>query len=67
MLGADQDGFLWTVSDNDARKRWDFELQGIPGALTIMDVVVLEYADNGVDVTGKYSVMKMGSRDGLQA
>ena len=67
MLGQDQDGFLWTVSDNDARKRWDFELQGIPGALTTMDVVVLEYADNGVDVTAKRSVMKMGSRDGLQA
>ena len=67
MLGADQDGFVWTVSDNDARKRWDFELQGIPGALTIMDVVVIDYADNGVDVAGKRSVMKMGSRDGLQA
>ena len=32
MMGADQDGFLWTVSDNDSRKRWSFELQGIPGA-----------------------------------
>jgi hypothetical protein len=64
MLGQDQDGFLWTVSDNDARKRWNFELQGIPGALTITDVVVLEYAANGVDITGKHSIMKMGSRDG---
>lgn len=64
LLGPDQDGFLWTVSDNDARERWNFELQGIPGALTIMDVVVLEYDDNGVDVTGKSSIMKMGSRDG---
>ena len=67
MLGPDQDGFLWTVSDNDARKRWGFELQGIPGALTITDVVVMEFADNGVDVTGKRSLMKMGSRDGSKA
>ena len=57
MQGQDQDGFLWSVSDNDARKRWSFELQGIPGALTIMDVVVLEYADNGVDDTAKHSIM----------
>lgn len=64
MRGPDQDGFLWTVSDNDARKRWNFELQGIPGALTIMDVVMLEYADDGVDVTARKSIMKMGSRDG---
>ena len=67
MMGANQDGFLWTVSDNDARKRWSFELQGIPGALTITDVLVLEYADNGVDVTGKRSLMKMGTRDGSKA
>ena len=64
MLGQDQDGYIWTVSDNDARKRWNFELQGIPGALTIADFVILEYAENGVDVTGKRSVMKMGTRDG---
>ena len=28
--GVDQDGYLWTVSDNDARKRWTFELRGVP-------------------------------------
>jgi len=67
MMGANQDGFLWSVSDTDARKRWSFELQGIPGALTITDIVVLEYADNGVDVTGKRSLMKMGTRDGSKA
>jgi hypothetical protein len=65
MPGNDQDGYLWTVSDDDARKRWTFELQGIPGALTIADVVRLEYADNGVDVVGTRNLMKMGTRDGV--
>ena len=58
MLGAitvygvldsnDQDGYLWTVSDEDARKRWRFELHGVPSAaLTQVNVMRPEYADNG--------------------
>lgn len=65
MVGPDQDGYLWTVSDNDARKRWSFELHGDPGALTITDIVRLTYADNGVEVTSKKSLLKMGTRDGV--
>ena len=64
MVGADQDGFLWTVTDNDARKRWTFTLIGEPGALTIVDIVRLEYADNGVDVAGKRTLLKISTRDG---
>ncbi len=65
MMNGDQDGFMWTVSDNDARKRWTFELHGIPGKLTIAEVVRITYADNGVDVAGRERLMKMGTRDGL--
>lgn len=65
MVGLDQDGFLWTVTDNDARKRWTFTLNGEPGALTIAQIVRLEYAENGVDVTGKRTLFKMGTRDGV--
>lgn len=65
MNGGDQDGFLWTVSDNDARKRWTLELQGIPGRLAIAEIVKVTYAENGVDVTGTDRLMKMGTRDGL--
>lgn len=64
MAGTDQDGFLWTVSDDDARKRWTFQLDGIPGALTVAEVIRLELADNGVDVSGYEKLMKMGTRDG---
>jgi hypothetical protein len=64
MDDSDQDGFKWTVSDVDARKRWSFELQGIPGRLTIVEVLRIDYAENGVDVTGKRTLFKLGSRDG---
>jgi len=64
LEGDDQDGFLWTVSDVDAQKRWTLELQGIPGTLTIVEVIRLEYADNGVDVASKTTLFTIGSRDG---
>lgn len=65
MVGGDQDGFLWTVSDDDARKRWTFELVGIPGALTIAEVVKVRYTEDGTGVAGVDRLMKMGTRDGL--
>jgi hypothetical protein len=64
MSGDDQDGFLWTVSDVDAQKRWTLELKGIPGALTIVEILRLEYAENGVDVASRNTLMTIGSRDG---
>lgn len=64
MSGTDQDAYRWIVSDEDARKRWNLELQGLPGRLTIVEILRLEYADNGVDVLSKQSLMKLGSRDG---
>jgi len=64
MAGGDQDAFKWTVSDVDAQKRWTLELQGIPGNLTLVEVIRVEYADNGVDVTALERLFKMGTRDG---
>jgi hypothetical protein len=65
MAGGDQDAYLWTVSDEDARKRWTFELHGVPGRLTIVQISRLEYAENGIDVTRAETLMTMGTRDGL--
>lgn len=65
MDQGDQDGFIWTVSDDDARKRWTFELRGIPGRLTIAEVVRVEMADGKPEVVGAKRLMKMGTRDGL--
>jgi Mg-chelatase subunit ChlD len=65
MSRGDQDGFKWTVSDVDAQERWTLELQGIPGKLTVVDVIRVDYADNGVDVLGTERLFTIGSRDGL--
>ncbi|MGA9574668.1 MAG: hypothetical protein WBS20_12060, partial [Lysobacterales bacterium] len=64
LTGKDQDGYKWTVSDVDAQKRWNFELQGVPGRLTVVEVIRVNYADNGVDVAGIDRLFKMGTRDG---
>lgn len=64
MVGQDQDGYLWTVTDDQSRRKWTFELHGEPGALTIVEVVRLQYAENGVDVSGAETLFRMGTRDG---
>ncbi|NHA14674.1 VWA domain-containing protein [Thioalkalivibrio sp. XN279] len=64
MPAGDQDGFLWTVSDVDARKRWSFELEGIPGALTVLEVIRLQYAEDGSGVADREVLLRLGSRDG---
>lgn len=64
MNDRDQDGFMWTVSDEDAQKRWVFELQGIPGRLTIADIVRVTFAENGIDVANTEKLTTMGTRDG---
>lgn len=64
LQGGDQDGYVWTVSDDDARSLWTFELHGIPEArLTQVQIFKLEYADNGVDIASQQSLFKMGTRD----
>lgn len=64
MGAGDQDGFIWTVSDVDAQKRWTLELSGIPGELTVVDIFRIEWADNGVDVAAQHKLLSFGSRDG---
>lgn len=66
LQGNDQDGYKWVVSDVDASKRWTLELRGIPGRLTVVDVLRVEYADNGVDVAGVEKLFTIGSRDGTR-
>ncbi len=65
MQGEDQDGFIWTVTDDDARKTWDFELHGIPGALTIVELVKVQPTGDGSEVASADRLMKMGTRDGV--
>jgi hypothetical protein len=64
MPTGDQDGFIWTVSDVDAQQRWSLELEGIPGALTVVEVIRLQYAEDGAGVAGRKVLFVLGSRDG---
>jgi len=66
MAPGDQDGYFWTVSDVGARKRWSFELQGIPGAMTLVEVVRLEHAEDDSGISDKTTLLKFGSRDGTR-
>ncbi|MEM7502196.1 MAG: hypothetical protein AAF417_09145 [Pseudomonadota bacterium] len=63
MPSGDQDAWLWNVSDEDAGHRWRLELQGLPGVLTTVDLVTLQYTDSG-SVTQADRLLKLGSRDG---
>ncbi|HVS02225.1 MAG TPA: hypothetical protein VMT16_05605, partial [Thermoanaerobaculia bacterium] len=62
----DQDGYLWTVADTDAVTRWNLELHGIPGHLTKVEVVRLEWAEDGQGVARKQVLASFGSRDGTR-
>lgn len=66
MTGVDQDAFIWTVSDDDARKRWTFELSGIPGQLTIVEILRVQLTASGDGVEDYTRLLKLGSRDGTR-
>ncbi len=64
MDSNDQDGYRWTISDVDAQQSWSISFQGVPGRLSVVDVIRVAYADNGVDVVSTETLMTLGSRDG---
>lgn len=64
LPGGDQDGFNWTISDDDAHKRWSLTLEGIPEAITTLDIIELEYAANGTDISARKNLLSLTSRDG---
>jgi hypothetical protein len=63
MDGSDQDGFRWTVSDEDAGHRWTLKLDGIPGRVTAVEIVRIDYDDNN-DVAATEVLLRIGTRDG---
>jgi Mg-chelatase subunit ChlD len=64
MPDGDQDGFLWTVSDVDATMPWSFSFQGVPGTLSVAEVIRLDHAADGKTLTGRKTLFTLGSRDG---
>lgn len=66
LPAGDQDGFLWTVSDVDAHRRWSVTLDGLPEILTQLDVIQLRYADNGHDIVDRRTLISIASPDGAR-
>ena len=62
---GDQDLFLWDLSDAAADYFWDLELTGIPGRLTQVDIMRLEFTDNGQGVTQVHKLLAIRHFDGL--
>lgn len=50
LAGSDQDAFTWEVTDQMAAAPWSLSLEGVPGALTKVDIIKVEYADDGQSV-----------------
>lgn len=64
LADTDQDAFLWTVSEEDAMRLWRFELQSVPGQLTSVQVLRVEFAANGTDVTDYQELFEVSTADG---
>lgn len=67
-LGSgDQDAFLWVVDEAASAHEWVIEVEGQPGGLTQVDVLDVEFAENGVDVTRADGLFRFGTTDGSSA
>ena len=64
LLGKDQDGFRWSVSDEEATTPWTLTLEGLPGTLTRMDVLKLDWTDDGQAVAGRTRLVTLQTPDG---
>ena len=62
--GEDQDAWWWVVDEDAAGRFWHLELESIPGQLTRLDVLRIEFAANGVDVTAADTLLGFGTSDG---
>lgn len=66
LESGEQDGFVWTVSDVAATQRWTFEWEGVPGDLSVVDVMQFALSDDGSEVVSRQKLFTMASRDGAQ-
>ena len=62
--GEDQDAWWWVVDEDAAERFWQLEVESIPGQLTRLDVLRIEFAANGVDVTAADTLLGFGTSDG---
>jgi hypothetical protein len=61
---SDQDAFSWNVSDVDAGFTWTLTFDGVPGRLSLVEVLRVQYTDDGSGVQSSEKLLVLGSRDG---
>ena len=64
LAGEDQDAFVWEVDEAAAMQEWTIQIQGIPGQLTKLDVLDVEFTEDGSGVAGFETVLSWGTEDG---
>ncbi|MFK8010396.1 MAG: VWA domain-containing protein [Marinicellaceae bacterium] len=62
---GDQDLFLWNLSDAATDYFWDIELTGVPGRLTQIDFMQLDFTQDGTSVTKVNKTLTLKHNDGL--
>ena len=67
IAGSDQDGFIWEVDETAAAQSWQIEIEGPLGGITQIDLVDVEFADNGTDVVRADRLFRFGTNDGYAA
>lgn len=64
LVGEDQDAYVWEVDEAAAMQEWTIQIQGIPGQLTKLDVLDVEFTEDGSGVAGFETVVTWGTDDG---
>src|SRR5690606_32583964 len=67
MSSGDQDAFLWVVDETAAAHSWRVEVEGPRGGLTQLDIVDVEFAENGTDVVRAERLFGFGTANGSLA
>src|SRR6056297_2369132 len=64
FAGNDQDAWWWEVDEEMAARSWQLEVESIPGQLTKVDLVRIEFAADGIGVTRADTLLGFGTADG---
>jgi hypothetical protein len=60
----DQDAWWWEVDEEMAARSWQLEVESIPGQVTKVDLMRIEFAADGVGVTSADTLLGFGTADG---
>ena len=64
MSGQDQDAWVWEVTEADAEVPWTMLVQGIRGQLTKVDVIGIQFTEDGTGVASADTAFSHGTSTG---